>query len=134
MREDGVRVDKFVLTTSTSYTPSGSGPAESGSCGTPATIGANRQAAPVDEFESEAGLRVTAYPNPFDDVITITVNPANENAAVRLIDLNGRTHRQTTLPANNGSGTIQAGTLPAGAYLIEVIRGNQRQVVPVRKF
>jgi hypothetical protein len=41
MREDGFRVDKILLTTSSSYTPTGAGPAESPKVGTSCTTDAN---------------------------------------------------------------------------------------------
>ncbi len=129
MREDGIRVDKLVMTTSASYTPSGTGPAVSGSCGTPA----NRMAAVESSDESSETLRVTAYPNPFEESITVRVNANGQDASLRLIDLNGRTRQQIVVPANQNEQTLRAGNLPTGAYLIEVIRGNERKVVPVRK-
>ena len=128
MREDGVRVDKIVMTTSSSYTPSGTGPAVSVPCGS-SGAGGGRLAA------SEPGdaLQVTAYPNPFDHSITIQVNPSDKQTQVRMIGLTGKTHHQTVMPVHETQRTFQAGSLPAGAYFVEVIRGSERKVVPVRK-
>ncbi|GAB3640790.1 M14 family zinc carboxypeptidase [Spirosoma arcticum] len=133
MREDGVRVDKFVMTTSSSYVPSETGPAISGPCGTsPVTTASSRVAA---EFsgELEAELQVVAYPNPFEQSVTVKVNLNGRSSSLRLIGANGRTYQRATIPATDAERTIQTGTLPSGAYFLEVIRDNERKVVPVRK-
>ncbi len=130
MREDGARVDKFVLTTSSTYTPSGTGPVLSSVCGAaPASLAVLARTA----TESAPELNVTAYPNPFDGSITVKTSPGEQDAQLRLISLDGRVHHQAQLPAREQEHVISTPTLPAGAYFIEVVRDRQRKVVPVRK-
>ena len=130
MREDGVRVDKFVMTTNASYTPTGTGTTVSNPCSGPVPA-SSRVAA--SETPTEL-LRVVAYPNPFEGTITVKVNEsAEQETNLRLIDINGTTRTQLTLPAAQTEGTMQADGMPGGAYFMEIIRGGERKVIPLRK-
>ena len=130
MREDGVRVDKFVMTTNASYTPTGTGTTVSNPCSGPVPA-SSRVAA--SETPTEL-LRVLAYPNPFEGTITVKVNEsAEQETNLRLIDINGTTRTQLTLPAAQTEGTMQADGMPGGAYFMEIIRGGERKVIPLRK-
>lgn len=128
MREDGVRIDKFVLTTSATYTPTGTGPAMSSSCNSPLPA-SSRLSASVDETE----LDVIAYPNPFDDNITVKLSPNGQDSEGRLIGADGRSYLQFTIPGTESERILGTRNLPAGAYFIEIIQQNRRRVVPIRK-
>ena len=126
MREDGIRVDKIVLTTSATYTPTGTGPAVSGSCGAP--LG-SRIAAQVEPGTS---LDVVAYPNPFSESITVKTSTTGLGS-IRLVGASGQVMQQTTLSETENERVISTKAIPGGVYFLEVIRGNQRRVVPVVK-
>ncbi len=80
-----------------------------------------------------ADLQVLAFPNPFEETIRVNVNESEQETSVRLIGVTGQIYRQITIPATETDRTIPAIGLPSGAYLIEVIRENQRKVIQVRK-
>ncbi|MBD2751395.1 M14 family zinc carboxypeptidase [Spirosoma validum] len=128
MREDGVRVDKIVMTNSASYTPTGTGPTVSVACGSTVAGGGR-----LGDSDVQDALQATAYPNPFDHSFVVKVNPADTQTNLRLIGNNGQMHQQAVMPVNETERTLQTGTLPAGAYYIEIIRGNERKVIPLRK-
>ncbi|MBO0930003.1 M14 family zinc carboxypeptidase [Fibrella aquatilis] len=133
MREDGVQVDKLVMTTSTTYTPTGTGPATSGSCSNPALLASrSRQAAEVIQ-EPGAALEVLAYPNPFAESVTIKTTPNGQNRTIRLLSSDGRVYHQSMMDGTATEETMSTRIIPGGVYLLEVIRDNQRKVVPVVK-
>jgi hypothetical protein len=131
MREDGTIVDKFILTTSSSYSPSSTGPVVSGVCTT--TAGARELVTAEYVDEAVEGLQVNAYPNPLEQSLTIDVNPTGQEASLRLIDINGRIQKQAVLPANQTQHTMPVGPLQTGAYFLEVIRGDKRKVIQLRR-
>lgn len=133
MREDGVRVDKFVLTTSSTYTPSGNGPASSGPCSTPVATASSSRARVDLTGEPETPLQVVAYPNPFEQSITVKINPNGQSSSLRLIGPDGRTYQRSTVSANDAERVLATPALPAGSYFLEVVRDGKRNVVPVRK-
>lgn len=130
MREDGTIVDKFILTTSASYTPSGTGAAVSSPC-----TGASGARQAVAEFidETPEALSVLAYPNPMEHTLTVELAPADQDASLRLIDLMGRTQRQDVLPAGETQRQIGVSTLQPGAYFLEVVRDGKRRVLQLRR-
>ncbi|GAB3691865.1 hypothetical protein GCM10027592_10220 [Spirosoma flavus] len=129
MREDGVKIDKIVMTTSATYTPTGIGPTVSGACNTPFS----RESADVAEAEPGHILQAIAFPNPADHAITVRVNPTAQETQLRLLSIDGRVRQQVVIPANESDRILPLTTFPSGTYLIEVIRNNQRKVISIRK-
>ena len=99
MREDGIHVDRILLTTNSGYVPSGSGPAESQRSGS--TTAMNRDVAtatPVGLAGAEAAIAETpteyaigSYPNPFNPIATVSVDlPEDGWAAVKVYNVLGQ--------------------------------------------
>lgn len=83
--------------------------------------------------ESESGLQVTVYPNPVEQRVTVRMNPSVQEASIRLIGGMGRTLRRLVVPANTSERVVDMESLLSGAYLIELLRGHERKVIPLRK-
>ncbi|MBO0948757.1 M14 family zinc carboxypeptidase [Fibrella forsythiae] len=134
MREDGTRVDKFILTTRSTYTPTGTGPTSSAACGGSVTsssvVGQPRLG--VDN-ESTPTMEVLAYPNPFVETITVKTVPNGQSSSLRLLQTNGTSVSQSTIPGTASETVLSTKSLPGGLYFIELIRDNQRRVIPVLK-
>ena len=74
----------------------------------------------------------TIYPNPTNDLVTITLeNIDYTNASIALMDITGRILSTTTLEDTNT--TISLANYPAGLYLIKVQSGNTFFVEKVNK-
>ncbi len=72
---------------------------------------------------NEVGGRfsVKVYPNPFSDVLNVSVETTNgESLSITLRDMAGKTISQTHAVANNGLTAIETGNLSVGMYLLEV--------------
>ncbi len=87
MREDGARVDKIVLTTSSSYTPSGSGPANAR---TYATAKNDALPNPLAEGALISGNEdITVFPNPSSGIVKVSI-PQWDEAMVTVFDTSGK--------------------------------------------
>ncbi|MBD2700861.1 T9SS type A sorting domain-containing protein [Spirosoma sp. BT702] len=114
-----------MMTTSATYTPTAIGPVVSSVCNTPFSREVGKD---VAEIESGNVLLAIAFPNPADHAITVRVNPAGQETQLRLL-----IRQQALMPANVSDKVLSFTSLPSGAYLIEVVRGNQRKVISIRK-
>jgi len=92
---------------------------------------------PVADPELAAGNKLTVYPNPAYDAVSITLN-AIEDAPwnIELLDLTGRMlHRQTMKVVKGGNQvTLNLGGYPQGCYLIRATTTNQKlqQIIVVQ--
>ncbi|RYY20534.1 MAG: hypothetical protein EOO36_03090 [Cytophagaceae bacterium] len=81
------------------------------------------------------GFRAEASPVPFSDHLTLTLNTlAAGPLHLTLHDGVGRVVRQTTAPVPAGASSLavpDAGTLPAGIYILTVRQGGNTQVIRV---
>jgi hypothetical protein len=70
-------------------------------------------------------LQMTAWPNPFQSTITISITSAKATIFnIRLLDINGRLIRTISQPAAKGTSQIvlrDFDRLPTGIYLLEMI-------------
>ncbi|MEO1448147.1 MAG: glycoside hydrolase family 9 protein [Bacteroidota bacterium] len=116
MREDGLEADKFVITTSAGYTPTGTGPAET------ANSGGARQANPdlgLNELSSQL------FPNPSKGKVTLVYNRA-ERAQVQAFELvSGRMVHE----GRYDSGSHLDLQLSPGVYLVKVEVGGQTNLL-----
>ena len=68
---------------------------------------------------------VVVWPNPFRSTITISITTDKETVIdIRLIDVSGRTIRNSSQPASKGIVTItidELDKLPRGMYLVEIV-------------
>ena len=144
MREDGMAVDKIVLTTDANFVPTGTGPAESGRIvlGPAATAsGANNQ----DLALSKASLSTTTeslpteftlsgnYPNPFNPTTTIQYAlPEEASVTLEVFDAMGR-RVATLVNSQQAAGRYEAqwngrsdagNTVASGMYLYRLRAGN----------
>lgn len=68
-------------------------------------------------------LSVTAYPNPTNDLITISSNPNNKINTIAIIDIDGRTVKTSTFTMNSAI-EMNIGDLPLGMYLMKITSEN----------
>ncbi|MEZ4700751.1 MAG: FG-GAP-like repeat-containing protein [Rhodothermales bacterium] len=138
MREDGLAVDKVLLTTDAGFTPTGEGPAESPQGSAAPVAGALRGVAAeglmlqAEALPTEFALEGN-YPNPFNPTTTIRF-ALPEAAQVRLTvyDMLGREVARVfdgELPAGrheaSWNGRTDAGaTVSSGAYLLRMSAGS----------
>ncbi|MEH0152617.1 Ig-like domain-containing protein [Limibacter armeniacum] len=105
MREDATPIDKIVLTTSSSYTPSGTGPTTSSNA---------RVTAALDNFDETANdYELTIYPNPATNSIKL-LRGNSEPIDVSIIDLTGKVvfkQEQVKLKVDVN--------LPSGIYILK---------------
>ena len=131
MREDGVYLDKIVLTTDAGYTPSGMGPAESPR-GDLSGNGAWRTRNLMLYPDAEGGSNETPatyalegnYPNPFNPTTTIKFSlPEEGHVKLLVYDMQGRIVGRLldgSVAAGNHMMTWDAGHLPSGVYLYRI--------------
>ncbi len=140
MREDGVYVDRVVLTTDPAFTPSGDGPPESPRTAPASTV----ESSPIAETPAPA-LDASAsdlsaedvphafalernYPNPFNPVTTIRYAlPEDVHVTLEVFDVTGR--RVAVLvdavqPASIQSVQFDARNLPSGTYFYRIRAGS----------
>ena len=128
MREDGVEVDKIVLSANLSN-PSGLGPAESttGDCPTD-----NLQARQL-QSSTDLYMNLEQYPNPFDDQFVLMVNARNiETIDIRVSNALGQ---QVEYLANQlPNQPLRIGrNWPSGIYTISVKANSLFQTIKVIK-
>lgn len=112
MREDGLKIDKIVLTTSSTYTPSGTGPG--------VTKSAELEMETSIE-ESVVSAKMEVFPNPASEEVTIVL-PTDENATILLINATGRVvmHEQNV----TNSITLNTSELHRGLYFVKMTNGS----------
>ena len=138
MREDGVCVDKVLLTTDAGFVPSGQGPAESPRSGALPRVVSSEPVESVSEVPAEYVLEA-AYPNPFNPQTTIRFG-VSEVAYVKLVvyDVLGRQVRvlvDGTREAGTYEVVFEAGGLPSGLYVyrLETPQGSFVQMMHLVK-
>ena len=148
IREDGLSIDKIVMTTDPNYTPTGTGPGESpnlapvaGSAGNTQREGGNAladmgEASLQSNLPTEFALEGN-FPNPFNPTTTVGF-ALPEASDVRLVvyDMMGR-EVTTLIDTNLGAGRYQArwegkndfgNTVASGVYILRMTAGNFSQV------
>ncbi len=71
-------------------------------------------------------IGVRAYPNPFDQQITLEMeNIESREIEVRLVNMSGQEVFSQSVSALSGQATLETGNLPAGVYLLYVKAGEQ---------
>ncbi len=138
MREDGTRIDKIILSNSSTFTPTSTGNAQSASCNTPvvanarATNNANSEVTFKEDLNET--IDATAYPNPFTDEIVIDFKQSKTTGMnLRILDMQGKEVHQQTLSESERQVVLNPKNLPAGNYLIDLRRGNRKKVLRVNK-
>ena len=128
MATDGMVVDKIVLRTDPSFTPTGYGPAESPRDGGD-TIIANtlpQEHVVVESLPTAYGLE-PSYPNPFTGVTTIPfATPADGTVRLEVYDLLGRkvaTLVDDVMTAGSHEVSWNASDLPSGMYFVRLTAG-----------
>jgi hypothetical protein len=87
----------------------------------------------VKTIEKEAIRKISAYPNPASDEVTIPFELANmSNVTVTLTNMMGQVVA-TRVVQNTVKGSVifRTGTLPAGIYTANVSAGSSRQSVRI---
>lgn len=88
---------------------------------------------PIDPpvMAEEFGISdISAYPNPFDDEITLTFSADGESVSYEVIDALGR----IVLAGNAGGDTIIFGSeLNAGIYVVRLHSGNEVHSLKISK-
>ena len=126
MRDDGLFLDKIVLTTDADFTPTGLGPAESArATSAPETTagmqhsGALRLTKEQEEIPTEFILDGN-YPNPFNPMTTIRFGlPEAESVTLTIFDIQGKVVTRLLdnhLEAGYHHISWNAGHLPSGMY------------------
>ena len=87
----------------------------------------DRSLSPPRAFE------LSAYPNPFNPVTTVTLNvPQTGHARLEVFDITGRrldTLADDVLPAGLRTFTVDASAWPAGIYIVRAQWGAQSQTI-----
>jgi hypothetical protein len=95
--------------------------------------GMRERGAPIAELNTETKLSV--YPNPFIDVITVQLDPqVNVNPTIQLFDTNGRAlYDKEHAYQESGTYSINAGdvTTKSGMYLLRINQGSRIEVIKV---
>ncbi len=76
-------------------------------------------------IHEESGGEVEVYPNPFDDVLTISITNATEDVTIFLYSIDGHLITSTTL--SNGTHQLDLRNLDAGVYFIRAGETQQLQ-------
>ena len=133
MRDDGLYIDKIVLTTDPDFTPTGLGPTESSrassapeSMSTMQDAGALRLTKEQEEIPVEFVLDGN-YPNPFNPMTTIRFGlPEASSVALTIYDLQGKEVTRLLdqqLDAGYHHISWNAGHLPSGVYFYRLDAG-----------
>jgi hypothetical protein len=127
MREDGLYIDKILLTSDMGYVPAGMGPAESPRSSAPAAMRNGRatdtlmlnSVAPVDIPDSF--VLDGNYPNPFNPTTTIRFGlPEASMVSLVIYDVQGREVKRLLdmgLSAGYHQATWDASLMPSGIYI-----------------
>ena len=148
MREDGLAIDKIVMTTDAAFTPTGEGPAESPRASAPAVAkagnglkdrlqldddpAASEALAGADELLPTEYALETNYPNPFNPTTTIQFAlPEASSVRLEVFDTMGR-RIATLVDAELGAGRHEArwdgrtdsgAAVASGVYLYRIQAG-----------
>jgi hypothetical protein len=80
---------------------------------------------------------VNVYPNPFIEQFTIEIFAKNlENSTVKLLSNDGKLIERKSVILQSGKNKLSftpLGNIPKGSYLLEVIHGTERNLVPIIK-
>ncbi|MBK7589742.1 MAG: T9SS type A sorting domain-containing protein [Bacteroidetes bacterium] len=76
--------------------------------------------------------KLSFYPNPVNDIVTITLNNSESNTQITLSDLRGRI-LQTLNFKQTDKMTINMKNLSQGIYIIHVIAGEWSRKIKVTK-
>ncbi len=132
MREDGVMLDRILLTNDADYVPAGSGPDESmRAVLNPDSSTSTTGNEPLSDIPIAYRLEAN-YPNPFNPTTTIGYAlPRPEYVRIVVYDVLG--HRVATLvdgpqAAGTHEVSLNASDLPSGTYLYELTAGPFRSV------
>lgn len=128
MREDGVRIDKVIATNSSTFTPTGTGPAQSTACSSVTTRIATN-ALDIDSDET-----VAAFPNPFQNLLRVQWHNVTEPVeAITLFTIDGRNVYQKKNLQEEAELEINTSTWVEGSYLLQVQFPNRRKNIKVIK-
>jgi hypothetical protein len=83
----------------------------------------SRMAKPTDRGESATYPTATVYPNPATDRFELQLPAMEQEAVVRIVDMNGKTCK--TFTANRQQQTVEVSNLKSGVYLLHVEAGKQ---------
>ncbi len=127
MSDDGIVVDKVVLTASPTYTPANFGPAESPRAGGDTIVAEAPINASVETVPTAYGL-APSYPNPFTGATTIPfATPADGAVNLAVYDLLGRrvaTLVDEVVAAGSHQVNWTATELPSGVYFVRLTAGS----------
>jgi len=130
MREDGMRVDKIVLTTNVNYTPSGTGPAESQNNGAGQKSATIATSVKLPAINNEINLNV--YPNPGNNNIHLDFGSnLVEDVKVDVLNIAGQkiiSKIYKSLQLEKGI-DLSLHNLDAGIYLIRCEAADWKQSV-----
>ncbi len=128
MREDGLKIDKIVLTTNVDYVPTGMGPAESYNGG-----GGRKSATLLKSLEItiDNELSLNIYPNPSSG--NVHINLGNNQAGdvrISIVNLNGQAvlTKQFHLAAQSKGVDVSLPNLVEGVYLIKLQMAGQTRI------
>ena len=86
---------------------------------------------------TKAGTKVTTYPNPFSDHISVRLENAKDgNAVVQLLDFSGNVLRSDVIDVKDATEEISFDTNSisrAGYYALRIIQGDDVKNVTVMK-
>ncbi len=127
MSQDGLLVDKVLLTTDPDFVPSGEGPAESPRDGGDTIVAEAPINAAVETAPTAYGL-APSYPNPFTGATTIPfATPADGAVNLAVYDLLGRrvaTLVDEVVAAGSHEVNWTATDLPSGVYFVRLTAGS----------
>ncbi|MBB3836085.1 murein tripeptide amidase MpaA [Runella defluvii] len=128
MREDGIRIDKIVVTNSSSFTPTGTGPSQS----TPCHSATTRLAAEALDISTDEDIK--AFPNPFQHTLKVNWNHAPEPVKeLILYGVDGRTIYQNATLDGLSELEIATSHLAEGSYLLQVQFPSRRRTLKLIK-
>jgi hypothetical protein len=86
-------------------------------------------------LSSIKGLKVKAYPNPFMNLVTVSINGEAGNYQLMLIDASGKTLRIENGVKNAGNYNLPINTssFQRGIYFLKVIQNNKSSVIKLEK-
>jgi hypothetical protein len=91
--------------------------------------------APSAVHELASGLAIGVYPNPANDLVTITWDASkSDEARVAVLDLAGRQVIAQSVRATGRYATLDLSALAAGSYVVRVESGNAIGVQQVSKY
>lgn len=89
----------------------------------------------VESFSVE-NSNVSAYPNPFNDMLNVVIDAAeNDNVAINVYNVSGQMIYTTNAQVSNGSNSIEIATdnYGAGVYFINVVGNSINETIKVVK-